>query len=358
MTRYKSQTFQALVQEFFVTHLAIERQAGKNTITAYRDAIKLFLTYASSQQGSTPDQLDHTVLEIDTIRSFISWLQQERGCGERTRNHRLAVLKSLARYIASVAPEHLERCRLIREIKPASVDHREVQYLTQDEVVALIATTDKPCAKGRRDRVILLLLYNTGARVQEIVDLNIGDIQEQPIGFVRLQGKGRKQRTCPLWPRTIAAVRRMLNDRTSTSPEQPLFLSARGRRLSRSGITYILRRAQKNCALQPEHAKRLSPHVIRHTTAMHLLESGTDITTIAAWLGHSQLETTHNYVEISLRMKQAALASDAALPELRDGQYPTADIVDWLVALSQGPSYVQSKATKPPNTGPRTFYCA
>ena len=201
------------------------------------------------------------------------------------------------------------------------------------------------------------LLYNTGARVQEIADLDIGDIHDQPIAFVRLQGKGRKQRTCLLWPRTVAAIGRMLGDRHSPESSQPLFLNARGRRLSRSGITYILRRAEQNSGLCPVHAKRLSPHVMRHTTAMHLLESGTDITTIAAWLGHSRLDTTQKYVEINDRMKQAVLASEAALPEICDGEYPSPDIVDWLEKLTRGPSYVQPVATTPRPEGTRASYC-
>lgn len=337
----RSPTLQALVQDFFVQHLTIERNASSHTITSYRDAIKLFLQYTSKKRRCTPDELDHTVLETESIRGFLDWLQRERGSGASTRNHRLAALKSFARYVATVAPEQLERCRLVRDMRPARVGHKEIQYLTEDEVVQLIAAIDGSTPAGRRDCALLLLLYNTGARVQEVVNLNVGDIDGDAIPIVRLLGKGRKQRSCPLWSRTMNAIRRMLADRTAVDALQPLFLSVRGHRISRSGVTYLLRRAQKHGGIQLRRAERLSPHVIRHTTAMHLLHSGVDITTVAAWLGHAQLNTTHGYVEIDLRTKQAAIANEAALPEICAGEYPSSDVVDWLERLARRNSYAQ-----------------
>ena len=143
----------------------------------------------------------------------------------------------------------------------------------------------------------------------------------------------------------------MLNDRRSLDNSQSLFLNARGRRLSRSGVAYLLCRAQKKCGLDPDHADRVTPHVIRHTTAMYLLQSGVDITTIAAWLGHSQTATTHGYVEINLRMKQAVIANEAGLPQISNGDYPSPDIVDWLDQLAHKPGYVQSAAIIPPPAG-------
>ena len=336
-----SPTFQMLVQNFFVQYLAIERNASGNTIAAYRDAIKLFLRYLAETTGCSPDQVDHSVLATENVRGFLGWLQRERRCSARTRNHRLAALKAFARYVATVAPEHLERCRLVREMRPARVEHKEIRYLTEDEIVRLIGGVDVSTPAGRRDRALFLLLYNTGARVQEIVDLNVGDIRDDGIPFVRLLGKGRKQRSCPLWSRTMATVRRMLAARRDVDESEPLFLSARGQRLSRSGIAYLLRRSQQNSGLLPRRAERLSPHVIRHTTAMHLLQSGVDITTIAAWLGHAQLATTHGYVEIDLRAKQAAIANQAALPEICDGEYPSSELADWLDRIGRRSSYVE-----------------
>lgn len=348
MTASKAKTLQALVQDFFVQHLAIERNVSPHTISAYRDAMKLFLRHCSEVEGCSPDELSHEVLDTKTVRAFLNWLERVRNCSARTRNQRLAALKSFARYVANVAPEHLERCRLIRELPPARFERPQVHYLTDDEVVQLIAGIDGTTAIGRRDRALLLLLYNTGARVQELVGLDIADIDGEAIPFVRITGKGRKQRTTPLWSRTMKAIEQMLTDRTTRAVGEPLFLNARGGRLGRSGVTYILRRAQDAAQIEPRHAPRLSPHVIRHTTAMHLLQSGVDITTIASWLGHSRLSTTHAYVEINLRMKQAAIAADAAMTDLDDVAYPSPDIVDWLEKLAARTRYVQ-----PTNAVPR-----
>ena len=233
------------------------------------------------------------------------------------------------------------------------MEYLEPAYLDDCEVVQLIQSVDD--TNGPRDRALLLLLYNTGARVQEIVDLDIGDIHDDGLPFVQLLGKGRKQRTCPLWPRTIAALRAWLESRGQPNPDEPLFLSARGRRLSRSGIAYMLRRAANRAKLEPRHARDVTPHVVRHTTAMHLLQSGVDITTIAAWLGHAQLSTTHAYVEINLRMKQEALAGLAAPPDLDHGEYPSDEIINWLENIGKKPGYVQQKPKAPSHVaGPRS----
>ncbi|MCP5040257.1 MAG: site-specific integrase [bacterium] len=340
-------SLQTLVQDFFEKYLAVERHVSRHTVLAYRDCLKLFLRHAAERFGCTADQLDCAALDVEVVRSFLGWLQTQRKCGARTRNHRLAAIKSFARYVASVAPEHLERCRRIRELRPASFEHPEIEYLDDDEVLALLRAIDP--ITGRRDRALLLLLYNTGARVQELVDLDVADFSCDPVALITLQGKGRKQRTCPLWPRTVDAINAWLEERSIDG--SPLFLNAHGRRLSRSGVAHILRTLAKRAGLSPRHAKHVTPHVIRHTTAMHLLQSGVDITTIAAWLGHSQLATTHAYVEINLRMKQKAIAAADTLPELSQGTYPQDDLIAWLAKLGRSNSYVQ----KPPSMAASLF---
>lgn len=333
-------TLQALVQGFFEQHLTVERNASRHTVLAYRDALKLFLRYSSSACGCSPDELEHSVFDPNVVRSFLGWLERERRCGPRTRNHRLAALKAFARYVAAVAPELLERCRQVREMSPARFEYREAEYLDDDEVVQLIRSIDGKAAT--RDRALLLLLYNTGARVQEIAGLDVADFHDQPIPFIRLRGKGRKQRTCPLWARTVGALRTWLSERENPPASEPLFLNARAQRISRSGIAHLLRQLALRAGLQPRHARHLSPHVLRHTTAMHLLQSGVDITTIAAWLGHAQLSTTHGYVEIDLRMKQAAIArTTTSLPELSGGDFPSPDLVTWLERIGRSPGHVQ-----------------
>ncbi len=331
-------SLQALVQDFFEKHLSVERHASRNTVLAYRDSLKLFLRHAAERTGCSADELQVAALDAGVVRSCLGWLEQERHCGARTRNHRLAAIKAFARYVASVAPEYLERCRRIRELPPARFEHPEVKYLDDDEILELIRGID-PVAEPR-DRALLLLLYNTGARVQEIVDLDLCDIHLDPVPVVRLEGKGRKQRTCPLWTRTVTALQAWLTERNTA--DGPLLLNTQGRRLSRSGIAYILRKLAVRAGISPRHATRVSPHVIRHTTAMHLLEAGVDITTIAAWLGHAKLDTTHGYVEINLRMKQKALAAAVALPELAHGHFPQGDLLTWLAGLGRRPRYAES----------------
>lgn len=347
MKRLKSTgiSLQQLVQDFFEKHLTIERNAKPNTVLSYRDALKLFLRSASQQKRCAADHLDFSVLDLDTVRGFLRWLEKERKCSARTRNQRLAVIKAFARYVASVAPEHLERCHRIRELSPAQFERPEIQYLEDDEITRLIQAIEP---EQHRDRALLLILYNTGARVQEIVDIDLGDLRLEPVPVVVLKGKGGKQRTCPLWPRTVDAIQTWLTERGTVG--KALFLNTQGRRLSRSGVAHILQRLTARACIRPQHAFRVSPHVIRHTTAMHLLQSGVDITTIAAWLGHSQLNTTHGYVEINLRMKQAALAAMAMPPELTAGTYPDSELISWLEALGRSPRYVQ-----PPPLGSRSY---
>lgn len=327
-------SLQALVQGFFENHLPTERNASRNTVLAYRDALKLFFQYASTRLRRSPEQLDHAALDVTTVRSFLEHLEHKRGCSPRTRNHRLAAIKALARYIALVAPEHMERCRRIRELPLARTEHVEVRYLDEDEMASVVKAAS--ASRGLRDRALTLMLYNAGLRVQELVDLNISDVRFDPIPHVVIVGKGRKQRTCPLWSRTAEAIRAWLDERGTCAPSEPLFLNVRGERLSRSGVADILTRLVARANVTARHAKAVTPHVLRHTTAMHLLHSGVDITTIAAWLGHAQLSTTHGYVEINLRMKQAAVATMAAsLPKMPRYRFPSGDLLAWLEELGR-----------------------
>ena len=170
-------SLQSHVQDFFEKHLTVERNASRNTVLVYRDCFKLFLSYAAEHSGVAVDQLDHTVLDVGKILSFLDWLQKKRKSASRTRNLRLAALKAFARYLGSVAPEHLERCRRIRELRPAAFEKPEIEYLDVDEIGQLLKAT----GSSRRDRALLLLLYNTGARVQELVDLDLSDLRRDPV---------------------------------------------------------------------------------------------------------------------------------------------------------------------------------
>lgn len=332
-------SLQQAVQDFFEKYLVIERNASRNTILAYRDCFKLFLQHASEKHGVEIDQLDYSILELESVRSFLEWIERVRGSSPRSRNQRLTAIKTFARYLASTAPEHLERCRQIREMPMAAFERPEIEYLEPDEMARLLAGA----GVDRRNRALLLLLYNTGARVQELVDLDLSDLRFDSVAVVTFEGKGRRQRTCPLWQRTVVAIQQWLAER---GPHQgPLFVNRQGRRLSRSGVAYIMSTIATRAQLEPRRARRVTPHVIRHTTAMHLLQSDVDITTIAAWLGHSTLDTTHGYVEIDLRMKQKALAAAKLPPGLRGGSFPKGKLLAWLTAIGKAATYAQPSPT-------------
>jgi site-specific recombinase XerD len=340
----------ALVQDFFCRYLPLERNLSANSVLSYRDALKLFMRFLCTPKKRSPERLtSEDVLDAQHVRGFLRWLAQERRCKASTRNQRLAALKSFARYVASRAPEHLDRCRQIREIPRASVEQREVEYLDTDETARIVQAPAPNEVAGLRDRALLLLLYNTGARVQEVCDLDVKHIRLDEAPCVRLMGKGRKERVCPLWTKTVSALRVWLKHRNAAANDAPLFLNAQGRRLSRSGVAYVLTRATTKAGLKKlKHARRVTPHVIRHTTAMHLLQVGADLTVIASWLGHAQISTTHGYVTISLRMKQEAVAAATLIPELRKGVFPAPDIVAWLERLGQRARYVESSPPRCP----------
>jgi site-specific recombinase XerD len=276
------------------------------------------------------------------VRKFLHWVETERGNKARTRNQRLAALKTFYRFVAMNAPEQLETCRQVRELPSKTTEHSEPEFLEHHEIGALFQAIATTTAYGLRDQALLLVLYNTGARVHEVASLNIGDLRPGPEPLLRLLGKGRKSRTCPLWSQTAQAIEKWISTRANPSLSTPLFANRSGRRLTRSGIAYILRRTAARAGLNhPARTRRVTPHVIRHTTAMHLLTAKVDITTIAAWLGHAHISTTHGYVRVDLRQREAAVAAVAPAP-LHAGSYPTEGIIEWLENLAQAPRYVQS----------------
>lgn len=334
-----------LIQDFFCRYLPLERNLSHNSVLSYRDALKLLLRFiGDSERRRRPEDLTcDQVLDAQRIRAFLRWLAETRSCKASSRNQRLAAVKCFARYVAARAPEHLERCRQIREIPRARVEQREVEYLDSDETARVVQAPVPDDVAGLRDRALLLLLYNTGARVQEICSLDVKHVRLDEAPCVRLLGKGRKERVCPLWTKTVSALRAWLQQRSAAGDDAPLFLNAQGRRLSRSGVAYVLARATAKAGLEKlRHARRVTPHVIRHSTAMHLLQVGADLTVIASWLGHAHLSTTHGYVTIDLRMKNEAVAASTLLPELREGTFPSRSVVSWLERLGQRARYVEA----------------
>lgn len=349
----KSRTpLSTLVQKFLEHHLPIERNLSPNTVLSYRDGMVLFLRYAAHRRRRSADELLLEDTDAAMVRGFLEWLAKARSSSPRSCNQRLAGLKSFFKFVAAVAPEHLDRARLVREIPNRRVDHKEPRYLDKPEVEALQAAAHaRPSA---RDEALVLFLYNTGARVQEVVDLDLEHLFLKGPARVLLRGKGRKERTCLLWSATVKALERWLAERGSPQDARtPLFINARGARITRSGIAYVLRRLAGTPPLR-EIKSPVTPHVMRHTTAMHLLRSRVDLITIAAWLGHADVSTTHSYVEADLRMNESAIRATAPAVSPARRRYPGPKLIERLEAIGRSPDYAQRRSPRSaPGAPPR-----
>jgi len=289
------------IKRFFGHYLPVQRGLSVNTMQAYRDAIKLMLCYVADTFGRPVDRLTVEDITEKMVMGFLDHVEGRRGCSAGTRNARLAAIRSLFAFIAREEPVLLPQCQRIRAIPLKRTQHEAVGYLEEKEMQAILNAVDIDCRTGIRDRALLLLLYNTGARVSEVVMLKIQDLRLAGAGQVHLLGKGKKHRACPLWPETVDALQDYLQHRTpKESGTEQLFLNANGAPVTRFGIRHITGKyaaiAQRQCP--SIKANTVSPHTIRHTTAMHLLRAGNDVNMVGYWLGHADINTTHVYLEI------------------------------------------------------------
>jgi len=296
------------VRRFLLEHLVVERNLSHNTQASYRDTLMLLLPFASRHGGGAIDRMIVEDLTPAIVRTFLEHLERERQCSDVTRNQRLATIHSLARFIGTRSPVHLAWCAEMRAIPFKKTAKTVIGYLEKAEMDALLNQPDRRTSLGARDYALLLFLYNSGARADEAAKLTVGNLQLGASPSVRLHGKGNKFRTCPLWPTTATSLSRLVAERDKTDS---VFLSRVNQSLTRFGIHRVVTQyASLASRTVPTLAtKRVSPHTIRHTTAVHLLRSGVDINTIRAWLGHVSLDTTHIYAEVDMEMKAKALAS-------------------------------------------------
>lgn len=328
------------VVSFFEDYLKVQKGLRPNTIRSYRDALKLFLAYVADVQHRSVTRLTLADLDFDKVLSFLQDLEVHRNNHIQTRNQRLAGLRSFFRYLASRVPETMAEAQRIEAICTKRCPPSPTHYLETDEVEHLLRAAKITTEMGLRDRAILTLFYNTGARVQEVADLRVGDIDLNGPYRVRLHGKGDKWRTCPLWSQTVDLLKQLDSVRTGKI-DTPLFLSRLHRPMTRFGLYKLVKRyATVLTPFGVEGGKRLSPHIFRHTAAVHLLESGVDINVIRAWLGHVSLETTNRYAEITLRMKEAAVVRCTPPdPESSEGSpqkrvwHKDPDLMKWLDSL-------------------------
>jgi site-specific recombinase XerD len=300
--------FPQLVQDFFLRRLVAQRGASARTVESYRDAFELLFGFAEQRMGKSPSALELADLNAPLVLDFLDHLETERGNSVRTRNARLAAIHSFMRYAAVRDPASLPIIQQVLAIPAKRFDRPILGYLTREQVAAILAAPDRATWSGQRDRVLLATAYNTGARVSELTGLQVRDVLLDRQTAVHLHGKGRKQRVIPLWKNTAGELRGWLK-RINSAPNAPVFPNRAGAPLTRSGVRDRLDRAV--AAAEPccpsLHGQHITPHTLRHSTAMHLLQSGTDLALIALWLGHSSPAVTHQYLEADLAAKEAVL---------------------------------------------------
>jgi site-specific recombinase XerD len=297
-----------LLQRFFCQRLQSQRAVSPHTLASYRDTFRLLLKFLERKSGRAPSQQRLRDWSSSLLCQFLDFLERERGCKARTRNARLAAIRSFMRYVAQEQPDALALTQSILAIPMKRFDRPLLGHLSRPELKALLAAPDLTTPSGRRDHLLLSLLYNTGARLSEIRDLQRQHVREQPSHLIEITGKGRKQRALPLWK----SVAKELKSHLATLPAEPtsfVFTNRFGQHLSRSGAEKRVRLAVGRALLACPalRGRQISPHTLRHTTAMHLLQSNVDITVIALLLGHATPATTHQYVELDLQMKEQSL---------------------------------------------------
>jgi len=300
------------VKRFLMEHIIGERNLARNTQQSYRDAVRLFITFAARKRHRKPDELLVADIDPSLLREFLRELEETRKCSVSSRNQRLAAIHGLAAFIGGRCPEYLDWCAQLRQVKSKRTATQPVCYLDKPEIDALLDAPSSITKLGCRDRALLLFLYNSGARAQEAASVRVADLRlhggaDGTLASVCLHGKGGKVRICPLWPSTVNLLRQLIEGRND---KDRVFLNRRSEPLTRFGIhEMVIRHARTASHQVPEMArKRIGPHTIRHTTATHLLRAGVDINTIRAWLGHVSINTTNIYAETDLEMKAKALA--------------------------------------------------
>ena len=324
---------------FLSHHLAGQRNLSPNTIRAYRDTFTLLLRYCRDQRGIPLERLSLKQIDVPLVEAFIDHLEHDRHASIRTRNYRLAALHAFFRYVQSEVPDHLLECQRIIAIPLRRHPRTTVGYLAKEDLARILAQPDVRTGAGRRDAVLLSVLYDTGARVQELIDMSAGDVRLEPPAQVRLFGKGQKMRAVPLMDATARLLRDHLRESGLDRPdlfEQPLFQNRQGARLSRWGVRYILdKHVQAARDVHPGFTQPVTPHTLRHTKGMHLLQSGVSLEIIRDFLGHEHVLTTQIYARANLEMKRKALArvtDDSTFPDIPSWKKDRT-LLEWLRSL-------------------------
>ncbi|MBN2776496.1 MAG: site-specific integrase [Bacteroidales bacterium] len=305
----KATTLPSLMQRFFTDKLYNQTEASPHTVSSYRDTFRLLLSFASKETGKAPTKLSIDNLDAKMVAMFLTDIENTRKNSARTRNTRLAAIRSFFRFVATNEPAYMLHCQKILSLPAKRYIKRNIEYLNEQEMQALINAPDCSTWIGRRDHVIILVALQTGLRASEIINLQRCDIVLEKSAYVRCEGKGRKQRATPLRHETVNIIRNWLKEQ-NLDDYDPLFPTVRGGRMSRDALELLIKRHTKTAALQCPSliGKRISPHILRHSTAMNLLHHGVDQAVIALWLGHESIDTTQIYFHADMKLKEKALA--------------------------------------------------
>ena len=339
MNPLKPNTLARVLRGFFADHLPRVRGSSPHTVLSYRDSLVLFLRFIAERQRRSVSQLDLDDLDPQEVLAFLQHLETDRHNLVATRNVRLAAIHAFFRYCATEEPAQIEHCQRVLAIPFKRTRSRTIEYFEYPEIQAVLVAVDRSTADGRRDYALLATMFNTGARVQEIITLRVRDLLLETLPQIRLYGKGRKERLCPLWPQTAEILQALIAERgPDVSPDYMVFRNHRGERLTRFGVRYLLRKycARAQLVTSTLAGKRLHPHSMRHSSAVHLLRAGVDITTISHWLGHASVSTTNRYATVDLEMKRKAI--EQARPTDFGNAGPAlwrtdASILQWLEGL-------------------------
>jgi site-specific recombinase XerD len=336
MPKTISPSLPKLLYSFFHEWLAEQRNASHRTVLAYRDAWRLFLRFVAKCHDTKVAALTLDHLNQAEVLAFLHDIEKGRSASIQTRNCRLAALRSFFTFVAAHEPLAAQQCAEVLHVPFKRAPKRAMSYLEPQEVAAILAQPNRTTPEGQRDHTLLSLLYNTGARIQEVLDLHPQDLRLESPTHVRLMGKGRKERISPIWPETADLLTALLK-RTPRPQDEPLFVNRYGEPLTASGFRFCLRRYVKAAAQQVPTLshKRVTPHLFRHSTAVRLIAAGVDVTVIRDWLGHASLITTNRYAQANLETKRKAL--EQVDPELRPGKPPRwkrdAGLLAWLDSL-------------------------
>jgi site-specific recombinase XerD len=323
-----------MLEAFFTDRLMSQRQASPHTIASYRDTFRLLLKFAQQRLHKCPSSLTIEDLDAPFLGEFLNHLEIQRGNKARSRNTRLAAIRSFFRYASFQEPQHSDLIQRVLAMPNKRYQQGPIEFLTRPEIDSILNAPDQHTCLGRRDRTLLLVAFQTGFRVSELTGLRCQDVILGSSAYIKCRGKGRKERCTPLRKEAVVCLRRWIRERKGQDMD-PLFPNSRGGPLSRDGVEYLLAKhvatAQKKCPSLKK--KRVSPHVLRHSTAMDLLHHGVDQAVIALWLGHEKMDTVKVYLHANLELKERALARTRPLNVKSNRFRPKDCLLDFLKSL-------------------------